>query len=95
MFVVYGLDVGDVDDDGQTEIATAYYYGTGVCYVRVYRWDGSTWTEEDSFGPWTVDGVNTYLYDLVVYDADQDGEQEIVVTGDNSNGYAYIVIFDA
>ena len=95
---LYGLDVGDVDDDGQTEIATAYYYDAGAgyyCYVRVYRWDGSTWTQEDSYGPWIVGGVDTYLYDLVVYDADQDGEQEIVVTGNNMDGYAYIRIFNA
>jgi len=89
----WGLDIGDVDNDGQREIATAYY-DYSYCHVKVYRWDGSTWTLEDSL-VWTVDGWDTYLYDLVVYDADQDGQQEIVVTGRNEYGYAYIRVFDA
>jgi len=96
----YGLGIGDVDDDGEEEIVVAYYYlltdGYYVVSVTSKRYDGSTITQEDYY-TFFYSEDDTYVRDLCINDADQDGEQEVILTGrtDAGGGMAYLYILNS
>ncbi|RLG43950.1 MAG: hypothetical protein DRN81_05570, partial [Thermoproteota archaeon] len=93
----WGLDVGDVDDDGDNEIAVALHLqesGVDKVKVRTFRWNGTVVMEEFIYGPFTLSG-DTFVTDLYIYDVDQDGKQEIVITGygETATGIAAYIRF--
>jgi len=71
--------VGDVDNDGETEIVCAGYNNNDQGLLYIYRWDGSTLSTE-GWSVFTV-GYDTDAYRVVAGDVDSDGECEIVVAG--------------
>lgn len=73
----FGLTIGDVDDDGVTEIVTNV---DGIIYV----FDGISHSQE-----WASEylGYGVWGSDLVVDDVDGDGTQEIITDG---SGFIYV-----
>jgi len=86
---IVGIDIvaADIDGDGITEIISA---GISVnsgweAELRVYSWDGSTFTVEAN-KVFQIDGEVTVAYGVDVGDLTGDGNLEIMVTGVYSNG---------
>jgi hypothetical protein len=79
----YGLDVGDIDDDGRTEIVLANLAG------YIYVFDGVTFAEE-----WRSENLGRDILGVTLGDPDGDGETEIIAgqggyigKGDYTSGY--------
>ncbi|MFW3145604.1 MAG: FG-GAP-like repeat-containing protein [Thermoplasmatota archaeon] len=88
----YGLDIGDVDDDGTLEIVVSNMAG----YIRVY--DAETRVLE-----WTSGELGRDVLGVVIADPDRDGEMEIIAgqggyigKGDYTSGYVtpHVYIID-
>ncbi len=78
-FHIEGLDVGDVDNDGQNEIVVGleqnslYSYGPSVSRVRMYKFNSGVWRETNISAPDTI-----AVQDVKIADPDDDGQNEIV-----------------
>jgi len=78
---VYGVDVGDLDGDGFSEIVITGECDDGIhhhSWIRVYRWTGTTLTLLDT-ERWTL--VDAWSNHVVVGDLDGDDAPEIVTCG--------------
>ena len=78
--VINSVKIGDVDNDGQTEIITGGYYNDGVRNIaQLIEWNGSNLTVDRLTGwYWTA---NTVINSVAIGDADNDGQTEIVTAG--------------
>jgi len=93
---VNSMAIGDVDDDGDTEIVTGgdYYNGTTV-YAHLLVWNAETLElENETAWCWTTD---TRVNSVAIGDVDDDGDTEIVTGGDYFDGnrvIAQVYIWD-
>ena len=65
-WLIEGLDVGDVDDDGKPEVCA------GTDYIHILEWNGSTYFEEA-----LIKETYGHLAVVSVGDCDNDGKNEI------------------
>lgn len=79
----YGLDVGDIDDDGVMEIVVSNLAG------YIYVFDGITYSLE-----WKSENLGRDILGITLADCDQDGDMEIIAgqggyigKGDYTSGY--------
>jgi hypothetical protein len=88
----YGLDVGDIDDDGVLEIVVGNLAG------YIYVFDGITYTQE-----WKSENLGRDILGIVLGDPDGDGDMEIIAgqggyngKGDFTSGYVtpHVYIID-
>ncbi|MHA2428246.1 MAG: FG-GAP repeat domain-containing protein [Candidatus Hermodarchaeia archaeon] len=79
----WGIDTGDVDNDGKTEIAWgAYGAGAPQNEVRVYKLEETGWFEHivsDVPGGWTDETHGTGIYHVAIGDLDNDGLNELAI----------------
>lgn len=68
---VRALDVGDINGDGQDEVAVGTRPG-GI--LKYYQYAQGKWTGT------VIDKVNASIHDLLITDADRDGKNEIIIT---------------
>jgi WD40 repeat protein len=74
---VYGLAVGDIDDDGHMEIVA----GTNEGYVYIY--EAPSWKKE-----WQSDDLGKDVLGIALQDVDGDGDMEIIACEGGYNGKA-------
>ena len=65
-WLIEGLDVGDVDDDGKPEVCA------GTDHIHILEWNGSTYFEEA-----VINETYGHLAVVSVGDCDNDGKNEI------------------
>ncbi len=76
-----GLDLGDIDADGDNDVAVAAYDGDkAVWYQNNGTISAENWTQYD-----VVTGINQSL-DVDVGDIDKDGYGDIAIANDNNTG---------
>ncbi len=81
-YVPSGLGIGDVDNDGNNEVAIAFYIGDGSDqrFLRFYDYDGTSLTQEGSGSLWVDAGLANYQIDGIdIGDVTGDSDNEIVV----------------
>ncbi len=83
---VNAVDLGDLDNDGDLDIASAQSVGA-TAEVIVWRNDGGTWTRFD-VGTQDAD-MNT----LVLADLDNDGDPDIVTSSSTSAAHGEVIVW--
>ena len=83
--VIYSVAIGDVDNDGQTEIVTGGHYNDGSRNVaQLVVWTGSSLAVDRLTGwYWTGD---TTINSVVLSDVNGDGQVEVVTGGSYFDG---------
>jgi hypothetical protein len=94
--VIKSVAIGDVDDDGKTEIVTGGYYNDGTTDVAMLCvWDGATLALENAqAGNW---GTYNHVWSVAIGDVDGDRKTEIVTGGyygDGTRTVAQLIIWD-
>ena len=93
--VINSVALGDVDNDGQTEVVTGGYYNDGVRNIaQLVEWNGANLAVDRLTGwYWTR---NTVVNSVGIGDVDGDGQAEVVTGGffnDGARNIAQLIIW--
>lgn len=88
--LIYGVHVGDFDNNGKDDLLYRGKVGAGVLAWRVHLSDGSTFSVKN-FGDGASFGDDSPSYGLLIGDYDNNGEDDVAYVGDCSGSPCFKV----
>jgi hypothetical protein len=83
---INGISVGDANNDGTPDItAVVKFAGRGRKYIKIYMYNSGSEGLPNYIGP-DLSKTFSYINDSIIADVDNDGDNELVIVGDDTVG---------